>query len=316
MIKKYDLIVVGELNVDIIFDKIEKLPKIGTEIISKDMQLVMGSSSAIFASNISTLGMGVAFLGKMGDDMFGGLLAESLEAKKVSTEFVIKNRLLTTGVTVVLNYGEDRSMVTYPGAMELLKGADVSNEILSFAKHLHISSIFLQPLILKDLKDILLRAKALGMTTSIDPQWDPSEKWNFNKEQVLPLVDIFLPNYKEFLMITESRNVNEGLKKVAPYANTIVIKNGDKGSFLYSNGKQVNNSGFFNNKIIDCIGAGDSFDAGFINKYLQGESMEKCLEFANLCGAINTTSVGGTGAFVSKCSVIKTAKEIFGYNIM
>ncbi len=312
--KKYNVLVIGDLNVDLILNNIIDFPRIGSEIIANNMQLVLGSSSAIFASNISVLGEEVAFLGKIGDDMFGKVVGDSLVSKKVSTEFIIKNKSLNTGATVVLNYGEDRAMVTYPGAMELLNGNDISDDVLNSANHLHISSIFLQPLLLKDLKDILSRAKSLGMTTSLDPQWDPSGKWEFDIAQVLPYIDVFLPNKKELLLITGSKSLKEGIKKVSSFANTIVVKNGSSGSYLWCKNEELTKPAFLNNNIVDCIGAGDSFDAGFISKYIQGKTNDECLDFANLCGAINTTQAGGTAAFESLKTVREIAIGIFDYN--
>lgn len=312
--KKYDVLVLGELNADLILNNIEGFPTIGTEILSRDMQLVMGSSSAIFACNLSVLGAKVAFLGKMGIDVFGNLVEASLKEKGVSTEFVIKDKELLTGVSVAMNYGEDRAMVTYPGAMESLSAEDVSDEVLKSAKHLHISSIFLQPLVLRDLKNIFSRAKSLGLTTSLDTQWDPSENWDFNMEEVLPYVDVFLPNKKEFLSLTRSKSKEQGVLKVSSFSNTIVIKDGANGSYQYCKGEMIEKLPFLNNQVIDCIGAGDSFNAGYIKRYVEGFGKEDCLEYGNLCGAVNTTCAGGTGAFKSLDLVQEIANKKFGYN--
>lgn len=312
--KKYDVLVLGELNADLILNNIKGLPVIGTEIISRDMQLVMGSSSAIFACNLSVLGAKVAFLGKMGVDVFGVVVEASLKDKGVFTEFVIKDKELLTGVSVAMNYGEDRAMITYPGAMESLSGKDVSDEVLKSAKHLHISSIFLQPLILRDLKNIFSRAKSLGLTTSLDTQWDPSENWDFNMEQVLPYVDVFLPNSKEFLNLTHSKNREQGILKISSFSNTIVIKDGANGSYQYCDGEMIEELPFLNNQVVDCIGAGDSFNAGYIKKYIEGFKKGECLEYGNLCGAVSTTCAGGTGAFESLDLVQEIANNFFGYN--
>jgi len=69
--KKFDVIVVGELNVDLILNSIDSFPEMGKEKIAKNMNLTLGSSSAIFASNLSSLGAQVGFIGKIGNDAFG-----------------------------------------------------------------------------------------------------------------------------------------------------------------------------------------------------------------------------------------------------
>jgi sugar/nucleoside kinase (ribokinase family) len=83
--KEFDAIVVGELNVDLILNQIDTFPQLGKEILAKGMTLTLGSSSAIFASNLSSLGARVAFIGKIGKDTFGGLVLQQLQEKRVDT---------------------------------------------------------------------------------------------------------------------------------------------------------------------------------------------------------------------------------------
>ncbi|RLD78286.1 MAG: carbohydrate kinase family protein [Bacteroidetes bacterium] len=299
MNKEYDILVVGELNVDLILNSIKEFPKIGAEILANEMTLTLGSSSAIFASNVSTLGAKVCFLGKIGKDDFGNLVINSLNEKGVSTELIIKSETEKTGATIVLNYDEDRAMVTHPGAMESLKVENITEENLLSAKHLHVSSIFLQPGIKKDIVGLFKRAKNAGLTTSLDIQWDPDEKWDVDFEKLLPFVDVFLPNKEEIKAITEKNTVDEALETLGRYANIIAVKLGNEGSLGYLKGEKTKVPAFINHEVVDAIGAGDSFNAGFIYQYLNKVSLQKCLEYGNLTGAVNTTSSGGTGAFIS-----------------
>jgi len=126
MNKKFDILVVGELNVDLILNDIAGFPAMGKEILADEMALTLGSSSAIFASNISTLGASVAFLGKVGQDQFGDLVLDSLKRKNVNTQYIKRSTTAQTGATIVLNYSEDRAMVTHPGAMNELNMNDIT----------------------------------------------------------------------------------------------------------------------------------------------------------------------------------------------
>ena len=228
--KRFDVLVVGELNVDLILNSIDSFPEMGKEKLAKDMTLTLGSSSAIFASNLSALGAKVAFVGMIGTDAFGNLVKESLSAKKVNTDYLITSDKWNTGATIVLNYSEDRAMVTYPGAMEHLTMNDISEEAMSSAKHLHFSSYFLQPGIQKDIAALFKMAKEKGLTTSLDIQWDPNEKWDFNYKEVLPFVDVFLPNEQEALLLTNEKQLDNAIKKLTPFAKHVVVKLGSKGS--------------------------------------------------------------------------------------
>ncbi len=158
-------------------------------------------------------------------------------------------------------------------------------------------------------------AKDLKLTTSFDMQWDPEEKWNLDYKKILPFVDIFLPNEKEILHLTNENSVSNALEKLSGKANNIVVKMGSKGSLLYSKGKTILKEPFLNTNVIDTIGAGDSFNAGFIFKFINGAKLEECQEFGNLIGAINTTAPGGTAAFTNYKEIIKIAEKKFGYKI-
>jgi sugar/nucleoside kinase (ribokinase family) len=204
-------------------------------------------------------------------------------------------------------------MVTYPGAMSLLKATDIKDEVIQGSRHLHVSSVFLQPALKPGLVELFTRARDLGLTTSLDTQWDPDEKWDLPLRQLLPLVDVFLPNMTEFLSLTQSQALEEGLMKVASHANIISVKDGSNGAWLWSRGELFHQEAFSNPEVMDCIGAGDSFDAGFIHFFVRKKSLKECLEFATLAGAVNTTASGGTAAFNTLQAFRETAVRKFGY---
>ena len=311
--KKYDVLVIGELNVDLILNGLKSFPEPGKEKLAEHMTLTLGSSSAIFACNLSTLGRKTAFLGRIGYDYFGKSILDALIEKKIDVSMIKKDKDVHTGATIVLNYNDDRAMVTYQGTMSRLTAEDINAEAVSNAGHLHISSYFLQPGLKKDIGKIFKRAKEAGLTTSFDMQWDPEEKWDLNTEEVLQHVDVFLPNEQELMNLTGEDNVEDGLKKLAGHSNIIAVKMGSKGSLLMNKDKTVFKESFLNKHVADSIGAGDSFNAGFIYKFTGGCDLEECQIFGNLMGAVNTTAAGGTTAFTNYKDVMKIAENKFGY---
>lgn len=299
--KVFDVIVVGELNIDIIMNGINRFPEIGKEILAESLDVTLGSSSAIFASNLSSLGSRVAFLGKIGKDEFALTVLNSLQSKGVDTSNIIQSDTLKTGATLVLNFDQDRAMVTYPGAMEDLRIKDISFENIATARHLHFSSIFLQPGIRNDVPVLFKKAKSFGLTTSIDPQWDPAEKWEVDLPELLPHVDVFLPNMSEFLALTRTKTIEAGISEIMQFAPklTVVVKDGSNGAYGWNGSELIHQPALLNDEVVDCIGAGDSFNAGFIHKFTQGASLKQCLEYGTITGAVSTTRAGGTGAFVN-----------------
>lgn len=313
--EKYDVVVIGELNIDLILNKLAQFPEVGKDILAEDMAFTLGSSSAIFASNLSVLGSEVSFIGELGEDMFGNFILSSLQEKNLHTEDIIFAKHASTGITVAFNFGEDRAMVTYPGAMNELCMNDIQENALKKAKHLHVSNIFMQLGLKQDVVSLFKKAKELGLTTSLDTQWDPSEKWDLPWKELLRYVDVFIPNKSEIQNMANTSSLDKAIDYFKDNANVIVVKDGSKGAHLFHKEEFKFQEAFKVTHVVDSIGAGDSFDAGFIYQYVCGSSLEKCLEFGALTGAMNTMKAGGTGAFQNKEDFKRLAKEIFSYHV-
>lgn len=314
--KQYHIAAIGELNVDIILNRIESEPEIGKEKFAKDMIVTLGSSTAIFAANAAALGSRVCFVGQVGRDAFGDLVCSSLEAKGVDTRF-IKKGSTPTGATICMNYGEDRANLTYQGAMDVMGYDDINPEVFDSVDHIHLSSLFMQSCLLRDIDKVLDKAAAKGITVSLDTQWDPMETWKLDYQKVLPKVTVFLPNEKELQALTGTQDLDSAIAKVLPYlGKAMVVKCGSKGSLLVQkDGSRHFLPAYLNKEVVDAIGAGDSFNSGFVSAFVRGMSLEKCQETGNLTGAVNTTAAGGTGAFSSLESVRKVCLERFGQPI-
>lgn len=306
---KQDILVAGELNVDIILNKINKMPVPGQEQRADEMTLTMGSSTAIFAANSSKLGSGVGFTGKVGEDSYGRYMIESLQNYGVNTRAVITDPALKTGATIIFVLEEDRMMVTHPGAMEHFSADDISDELLAGYRHLHTSSLFFQPLLKISLADLFKRAKQLGLTTSMDTQWDPEEKWDLDLKNILPYTDFFLPNESEILALTGTSDVDEALSRFTDYKTCIVIKRGVQGATLQLNGEKHSVQGLYVENVADTVGAGDSFNAGFIHAFLEGKELTTCLEEGNRTAAISVTKAGGVDAIISYQQVQKESEK-------
>jgi sugar/nucleoside kinase (ribokinase family) len=245
--------------------------------------------------------------------MLAKLILDSLAERGVDTSYIIQSNTLQTGISVATCKGNDRTMVTYPGAMEALSEADISDGMLASAKHLHVSSIFLQPKLVPGIVQLFSRAKQLGLTTSLDPQFDPAEQWALDLPQLLPLVDVFLPNRSELLGFSQKTDLIDAIAQLKPFARMLVVKDGEQGAWLEHGNNLIFQTAYFNKQVVDAIGAGDSFDAGFIHHFLQQKKPADCLAFAALMGALNTTGAGGTQAFSGGLQAIRQrAKLLLG----
>ena len=309
MAKKYDIVALGELNIDLILNDIQGFPEIGKEIIADRCTMTLGSSTAIFAANASALGARVAFLGLVGTDDFGDFIERSLRERGVDTGMLLRTSEHNSGITVCMSYEQDRANVTFPGSMNYLGLEQVQKLDFSCTKHVHISLLFLQEQLRKDIVPILRHIKAAGATVSLDTQWDPAEKWDVPWNEVLPLVDVFMPNAQEIEALTGESDLEKAIAAVTPKCHALVVKNGSKGSIAIDGAFRREVPALLNPEPVDCIGAGDSFNAGFVSAFVQGKPLQECQDAGNLTGAISTTAAGGTGAFSSPEAIEAAAKR-------
>ncbi len=292
--RPFDILVAGEINPDLILSG-NVIPEFGqVEKLVDHATLAIGSSSAIFACGAARLGLRVAFIGLCGEDLFGHFMLDEMQKCNVDVSNVIIRREGQTGFSVILNQAADRAILTHLGLISALRAADISDALLCQARHLHIASYFLQTNLQPDLPGLFRRAHSLGLTNSLDTNYDPSEKW-IGFDELLSVTDIFFPNKTEALSITQTDNVEAAGGQLADKSKIVAIKLGAEGGAIPTNDHM-----FFVPSIpvnmVDTIGAGDSFDAGFLYGYLNRWSLETSLRFGVVCGALSTRAAGGTTA--------------------
>jgi sugar/nucleoside kinase (ribokinase family) len=293
-----EVCVVGELNPDLILCGVPADPKPDHEYLLDGLRLTLGSSSAIFAHNLAALGTRVGMVSKIGADSFGEMCLGWLRAAAVDTgRIVVSKNNIATGVSVILTHPGHRFILTYPGTIFDLAYADLDLDYVFSARHLHVASYFLNRALRPDMAKLFREAKAHGLTTSLDTNDDPEGKWPAEiLKEVLPHVDLLFPNEREALSLAQEPTLEAAIKKLARYAKTVVAKLGGTGA-LACTGDREWLAGAIAVTPRDTVGAGDSFDAGYIHEFVKGSSTEKCLAFANVTGAYSTTQEGGTEAF-------------------
>lgn len=291
------ILVVGELNPDVILSGLPSLPALGKEILAQQLHVDIGSSSAICAAGLARLGAAVDFIGKVGQDAYGDYMVDALRGRGVGIDQVIRETGTGTGVTFSLTFPRDRALVTYPGCIPLLTLADIDLSILETYQHVHVGSYYLQRALQPGLPTLFRAARDQGLTTSLDPGFDPAEAWQ--RADLLPLlelVDVFLPNRKEACAIAQADDAEEALRELTRHACLVVVKCGSAGAMTLVQGQILRSPGF-SVTVRDTTGAGDSFNAGFIvARTVLDMSLEASLAFANACGALSTTGFGGTRA--------------------
>jgi len=294
--KKHDVLAIGELNVDLVMTGFKSPPTLGQEIFGDDLSLVLGSSTAIAACAMSSLGLGVAFYGKNGTDPYGKVVADFLKKYNINTSYVQTGSNIKTGITVALSCGYDRALCTFMGdSIDGFTALEVPDEALKSARHIHVGSFFLQPKMRDGLAELFARAHSHGVTTSLDAGWDDTQVFDYGIRDVLKHTDFFFPNETEALNITKCDSVPGAAQELAKFCKTVVVKCGEKGAYLVSGGTVLEGTPYPATPI-DTTGAGDTFNAGFMYAYLNGKGFEECLKYGNAAGSISVTRMGGTTA--------------------
>ena len=296
---KFDVAVVGELNLDIILSGLPETLQLDREHLAEDLKVTLGSSSAIFAHNLASLGNNVGFSSAIGDDAFGEICLQRLGESGTDLSGVRRHADQQTGLTVILVRGARRYILTYPGTISMLRYEDLNLEYVCGAKHFHLSSYFLQRELRPKMVNLFRHVKELGLTTSLDTNDDPDDKWSEDLFPLLKYVDVLLPNEREACKISRAQNVEAAAKLLSDLVPLVIIKQGSQGA-LAQRGKDVFSAPPLASTFVDAVGAGDSFDAGFIHQYIRGAKIEDCLGFGNLAGALSVTRTGGTEAFRDK----------------
>jgi sugar/nucleoside kinase (ribokinase family) len=295
-----DLLVLGDINPDLILSDAAMEVAFGqAETLVDDAQLTVGGSGAIMACAAARLGLRVALAGLVGDDQFGAFMLREVSRRGVDVSGVVVDGGARTGLTVVLARPGDRAILTFPGAIAAMAADRIDAGLLARARHVHVSSFYLQTALAPGLAEVLARARAQGATTSVDPNWDPSGGWDGGLRELLPLVDVLLPNAAEACRIAAVPDVEPAAATLAAPGPLVAVKLGrDGGLAVPAGGGPVMRSPAPHAVVepVDAVGAGDTFDAGLLAGWLAGAPLEEALALACACGALSLRRAGGTAA--------------------
>ena len=292
----FDVTLAGEINLDLILYGVpESLPP-EREVLVSGFQPTLGSSSAIVAHNLAVLGAKVGFITRVGRDELGAAALGRLRESGVDVSRGMVDAERMTGVTVLLQNGPGRRIVTYPGTMAEMTIRDLDIAWLRDSRHFHLSSLFLQRGLAPDLPALFRRLKDAGLTLSLDTNDDPEDRWDGVLDELLDLVDILLPNEAEACRMARRGTLDEALAVLGARVPCVAVKCGRRGSIVQKGDARWEVPGIAVDAV-DSIGAGDSFNAGFLFAWLEGLEAETCARAGNITGALSTLGPGGTEAF-------------------
>lgn len=295
---RFDVTLAGDTNLDLLFYGLpEDLPP-EHELLADNAAVRIGGSGAITAHNLAALGNSVGFITCAADDDFGRLCQNELRYAGVDLSRCVAVDDSPTGVTVHLQHKQLRHMFTHAGATFRLSLNDLDLDYLADSRHFHMSSYYLQRALTSDIPKLFAAIKEAGVTISLDPNDDPSRQWDRCILDALPYVDVLMPNEREACLLAGERDLDRAIATLRQLVPLLIVKSGTKGASAWR-GSECWHATARSVQVVDAVGAGDSFNAGFLHAWIRGWPVEKALAYGNLTGAWSTTASGGTSAFRS-----------------
>jgi ribokinase len=287
----------GDANVDFVMTGLAEAPREDREVLCEGFALALGGSTAIAAAAFARLGGSCDFCGLVGDDENGRFVSAALAEAGVGQGALRVTREAKTGVTLNLARGSTRTQVTYPGTLALVDESDAIGSALGDYSHIHISGPYGTPRFLPRVGGILAAARAAGLTTSLDTQWDPSERWLYADEW-MPLLSYLYVNEAEASSLSGTALGDESAAwaRLAERTPCPVIKLGPRGA--YADGAQYRG---YPAQLVDPTGAGDTFAAAFLYAVIEeGALLAEALSFAQAAGALACGFAGGASPLLTR----------------
>ncbi len=306
----FDLLIVGDANPDVVLHGApEKLAYGQAEQLVAGGTLTVGGSAGIMACAAARLGLRTAFVSITGDDAAGRFMREELARRGVDVSGVGVRADLATGITVALTRDDDRAIVTFPGGMDQLTADMVDGDLVRAARHVHVSSFYLQPRLAPGLRGLFEAAHTAGAGTSLDLNWDPAEQWDGGLADVLPAVDVLFANAAEAAAVSGARDPAVAATVLSARGPLPVIKLGAAGALTHDGCRLVRVSAPAVT-VVDTVGAGDTFDAGFLCGRLLGWEVSRCLALGVACGSLSVGGAGGGGAQPTLASALTVVEGL------
>jgi ribokinase len=290
----------GDVNIDIQMSGLRSALQTDREVFCDGFAVAVGGSTCIASWVYARLGGQAELAGLVGDDDHGRFLAARLREAGLGLRLLRSSTELPTGVTVNLVQRSTRTQVTYPGTLAVVdETAAILRELPSFT-HLHVSGPYGTPRFLPRVAEVLAAARASGLTTSLDTQWDASGTWR-HLDEWLPSLTYLFVNRDEALSITRETKVEAAWRELAGRTACPIVKLGPRGAYAAKRRHEA-----FDVEVVDPTGAGDAFGAAFLYAgHALGMAFDAALRFALAAGALACTYPGGVSELFSRKRVME-----------
>lgn len=295
----FDVIVLGNCFVDLVFGSVPRMPALGEEIYAQSFT-VTGGGYFNAAVALARLGASVALLSTLGTDALSQWVRHELEREGVSTKLLFEVPGAARCVTAVASHADDRAFLSYKDQSQQPQFVHHAVQALSThrARALHIAALpYVEP--------VLQVAHQQGMLISMDAAWDETWLSDPRLYTILGYAQVFVPNEQEARLITGARSPEQALRQLQALVSTVVVKLGGRGCVYLSTGQSTPRhvAALPAGSIVDTTGAGDNFDAGLLIGLLEQYNLDRCCHMANWCGAQSLHGLGGTASSPTRAAL-------------
>lgn len=287
---QFDVLMLGDYFFDMVFIGLERLPRLGCELFSKDL-MATGGAAFITATALHRLGVKVGWVGSFGSDYYSQYVRDLAIREGLDLSLARDLETPYRRVTTSMAYDGERAFVTYmdPDAPNTLDYWLHTMDSCTF-RHVHLGGLERAEVILA----LAEKAHRRGATFSTDCQDSPLLQHPYPWREVLAQTDLFVPNAREAMLITDTDTVDAALPLLAAMCPLVLVKDGPRGAWIVQQEQITLVTGIHAGDAVDTTGAGDCFNAGLLYGYIvSGVPLETSVRYGNICGGLSVTGIGG-----------------------
>jgi sugar/nucleoside kinase (ribokinase family) len=300
----------GNLTEDILVFPVDRLV-FDTTVWVEDVITSIGGNGANTSYAVATLGAPARLAGLIGSDERGARVIAQLDRAGVDTKYVETHPLPTPVTVVVVRSDGARGFLHRPGASRQAFPAplDFTPALLDGYSHFHLANPFAMPLLRSHAGETVRRARAAGLSTSLDGGWDAMNQWIEVVGPCLESLDLLFVNEEESAKLSGCTDTAAGAdffhSRGVP---TVVTKMGARGCVLSQASSRTTVPGF-SVRAVDSTGAGDCFAGAFLAALHHGMPPLEAARLANAAGALNVQRPGATTGLLDLAATLRWIAE-------
>jgi sugar/nucleoside kinase (ribokinase family) len=285
--------VCGNVVFDVLVRPVEQLRWAATTLVETVSQQ-LGGNAGTTSYTLGKLGIPTFVVTLLGRDEAADAVLARLHSAGVDTSRVMRAEAPTSVAVSLVNSAGERALLYQLGA----SAAEFPSFPISGADHFHLAAVFRMRHLRIAAPDVLRQAKELGMTASIDTQWDTENEWMKVLAPSLPWTDLLFVNEDEARMLTGHSDPAAAARTLqSAGAKTVCVKLGARGCAVFREESSFISPAFRVNAV-DSTGAGDCFAAGYIAALQRGLDHHEAARMANAVGALSVQRLGATAGIL------------------